>query len=513
MSPGKTTFIKGAGAMGAALLLVFAVSTLFPLAAFPPLRIADLVIRATPGDFATAMIENLGVNAKRGLAAGVIATAIAGGGLLALWISKAESSAKKAKRAILAGGGVFLGSMLLNLGSASAGSLTAAVVYVVAAFVFIKMAAGVPLLAVIGPRRMKGGETPLDTMSRSRRSLFVKFAWLFGGVLIAGTYGRSWMSNRSQKVAIVPAAKPFSPPPADGAFPTVPGLAQEITRTEDFYNIDINLIKPTVDHVDWRLKIHGLVGTPYELSYEQMQTEFEVVEMVHTLTCISNEVGGHLISTAVWRGVRLKDVLERAGLETGIVDMVFRGAEGYSDSFPIAKALEDTTLLVFGMNGEALSKTHGFPARIIVPGIYGMKNVKWLTDIEAVDHDYQGYWMVRGWSDVARIKTASRIDTPHDTNYVDQPVKVAGMAWAGDRGIRRVEVSEDGGGTWTPALLKRELSPLTWRLWAHDLKREKGKVRVLVRAIDGEGEMQSVESARPHPDGVSGLHFIDINVE
>lgn len=512
-NPNKARFLRGAGGMGSALLLVYAIATMFPLVSNPSVRVADLLIRLTPGDFATAMIENVGPNAKRGLAIAVNLVAILGGGLLAVWIGRAGAGARKARRALLAGTGIFVASVLLNLGTPGAGSLGVGLVYVAAAFVYIKMAAEVPLLSVIEPKRPRGAETPVDAINRSRRGLFGKFAFLFGGVLFAGTFGRSWFKGRSAKVNIVPAARPFDPPPMDPNFPSVPGQAREITRTADFYNIDINIVKPTVDQVAWRLKIKGMVDKPYELTYEQMQNDFEVIEMVHTLTCISNEVGGNLISTGVWRGVRLKDVLARAGLKTGIVDLVFRGAEGYSDSIPVKKGIEDTTLLVFGLNGEALPKIHGFPARIIVPDIYGMKNVKWLTEIEAVDQDYQGYWMVRGWSDEARVKTASRFDTPRDTNYVPQGTMLAGMAWAGNRGIRRVEVSEDGGSTWTPAVLKRELSPLTWRLWATELKREKGKVRVLVRAIDGEGEMQSSKPARPHPDGASGYHFIDINVE
>ncbi|MGQ0678244.1 MAG: molybdopterin-dependent oxidoreductase [Actinomycetota bacterium] len=513
MGQRRSAFLRGAGGMAAALLLVFGISSPLPLVANPALRIADLLIRVTPGGFATAMIETLGANAKRGLAVGVTLAAIVAGGLIGMWIDRAGTSAGKSRRALIAGAGVFAGSVLLTIGTQAAGSIMVALAYAASSFVFMKLAAGVPLLAAVEPKKVEGDETPLDAISRSRRSLFVRFAWLMGGVLAAGTFGRSWYQDRASKVPIVPAAKPFDPPPVDPDFPSVPGLAREITRTEDFYNIDINLVKPAVDHQSWRLKIGGLVGQPYELSYEQMQTEFEVVEMVHTLTCISNEVGGHLISTAVWRGVRLKDVLQRAQVDSGVVDLVFKGAEGYSDSIPLGKAVQDTTLLVFGMNGEALPKVHGFPARIIVPGIYGMKNVKWLTEIEAVDHDYQGYWMVRGWSDEARIKTASRIDTPQDVAFVPGGTKLAGVAWAGDRGIRRVEISEDRGATWTPAVLKRELGPLTWRLWATDLKRQQGKVRVMVRAVDGLGEVQSDRPERPHPSGSSGLHFIDINVE
>src|SRR5205823_13901079 len=183
-----------------------------------------------------------------------------------------------------------------------------------------------------------------------------------------------------------------------------------------------------VDHTGWQLAMGGLVDRPYRLTYETLQRSFEVVEMAHTLTCVSNEVGGGLISTAIWRGVRLKDVLERAGLRTGVEDVVFRAADNYSDSIPLAKALEDRTLVVFGMDGAALPREHGFPARIIVPGIYGMKNVKWVTSIEAVARDYQGYWQERGWSDLARVKTESRIDVPADGSVVARGTKVAGIA-------------------------------------------------------------------------------------
>jgi len=214
--------------------------------------------------------------------------------------------------------------------------------------------------------------------------------------------------------------------------------------------------------------------------------------------------------------VRLRDVLERVGLAPGVVDVVFRSAEGYSDSIPVAKALEDTTLVVFGMNGRALPIEHGFPARIIVPGIYGMKNVKWLMGIEAVDRDYQGYWMVRGWSDEARVKTQSRVDVPAGgvvSSRGEGPAKVGGVAWAGDRGIQRVEVSEDEGLTWRLAVLKRELSPVAWRLWAADLAPGGGGRQLLVRAVDGRGEIQAAKRTRPHPDGASGYHRVRLEVE
>jgi DMSO/TMAO reductase YedYZ molybdopterin-dependent catalytic subunit len=314
--------------------------------------------------------------------------------------------------------------------------------------------------------------------------------------------------RRNSRVAIAPAAQPFSPPPGDPSFPSVPGLSPEITDNASFYNVDIDFLKPSVDARTWRLTVGGLVAHPFELTFQELQSSFEVVEMAHTLSCISNEVGGNLVSTAVWRGVRMRDVLARAGTQPNVAELVFKSVEGYSDSIPIAKAIEPTTLVVFGMNGVALPTAHGFPARVIVPGIYGMKNVKWLTSITAIGHHYRGYWEVRGWDDVARVKTESRIDVPAAGSAVRLPSKLAGVAWAGDRRVMAVEVSQDGGTTWRPALLKRELSPVAWRLWAADIGEGSGMQRVLVRATDGTGAVQTAEVSSPHPDGASGYDSV-----
>jgi DMSO/TMAO reductase YedYZ molybdopterin-dependent catalytic subunit len=438
---------------------------------------------------------------------------VAAGGLVGIWVHQGESDARKARRVITAGAVLVVASLLLALGDVNGITPVAVVIYTVAALVFAKMCLDTPLLAAVEPRRAKDGETPLDAMSGSRRNFLVRAAWAIGGLLAGGSILRAVLKRRdTPKVTIVEAARPYLAPDDDD-FPVIPGHTPEITATENFYNVDINIVKPVVDHLDWRLKVHGLVDSPYELTYDTMQSDFEVVEMAHTLTCISNEVGGDLISTAIWRGVRLKEVLDRAELKDGIVDIVFRGAEGYSDSIPLAEALQSDTLLVFGMNGEALNAEHGFPARIIVPNIYGMKNVKWLTEIEAVATDYQGYWMVRGWSDEAVVRTQSRFDVPSGNERVRTGDRLAGIAWAGDRGIRRVEISTDRGKTWSPAVLKRELSNRTWRLWASELKAGPGKVRVLVRAVDGEGDVQSAQGSRPHPAGATGYHMLDLTVE
>ncbi|MGH2720687.1 MAG: molybdopterin-dependent oxidoreductase, partial [Actinomycetota bacterium] len=311
---------------------------------------------------------------------------------------------------------------------------------------------------------------------------------------------------------IARALRPFTRPQPDAGFPAVEGHTPELTPTADFYNVDINIVKPRVDHTSWNLSVGGAVDRPYKLTYDTLQSDFEVVELAHTLTCISNEVGGDLISTTVWRGVRLRDVLERAGVGEGTVDIVFRAAENYSDSISLAKALEERTLVVFGMDGAPLPRDHGFPARIIVPGIYGMKNVKWVESIEAVPEDYQGYWMDRGWSDEAVVKTQSRIDVPARGSTVAEGSKAAGIAWAGDRGISAVEVSDDGGETWRAARLERELSGVAWRRWVADLGAGTGAGTLVVRARDGAGQLQESRRTRTHPDGASGYHEVSFDV-
>ena len=506
--------MRGLAAMAAALAVAFAVGALFPKAAYPPARLASIIVTITPGDFATRMIETLGHNALRGLSIGVNIGLLMLGGAYALRIERGTTPSSRATRALVGGVVMFIAAMILSLTSAEGSSSLAVVTYLASSYFYARYALGRPLADALQPAPVEGSEMPLDAIRRSRRRFIVRGATIAGVVLVGGVTALKRFGREAlESLRIVDAAKPFVHPPDDPDFPQVAGLSREITDNASFYNVDINIVKPSVDVDRWRLKIHGLVGSPYELDYQSLQNDFEVVELAHTLTCISNEVGGDLISTAVWRGVRLSDVLQRAGLKDSIVDIVFRASEGYSDSIPFQKAMEETTLVVFGMNGVALPREHGFPARIIVPGIYGMKNVKWLTEIEAVDHDYQGYWMVRGWSDEAIIKTQSRIDVPFDTAEVKAGAHLAGVAWAGDRGIDRVEVSDDGGTTWQAAVLKRPLSPVAWRLWVAEITQGAGKRKVVVRATDGAGEVQTTRRTKPHPDGSSGLDSVVFTVK
>jgi DMSO/TMAO reductase YedYZ molybdopterin-dependent catalytic subunit len=267
-----------------------------------------------------------------------------------------------------------------------------------------------------------------------------------------------------------------------------------------------------VDEASWTLRLDGLVRRPRQLGYQEL-LGLPAVEQYVTLQCISNQVGGDLVSTAKWTGVPLADVLALAGgVAPGAVRVVLHAVGGYSDSLPVAKALQRTTVVAYGMNDQTLPRRHGYPARIIAPGIYGMKNVKWLQRIEVVDYEYQGYWQRSdGWDNVAVIKTASRIDTPRPLDGVRGGAAVAGIAWAGERGVRQVEVSADGGATWMPAVLRRELARAAWRQWRLDWHpRRRGRTTLQVRAVDGGGAPQIAAPAPPHPSGASGYHHVEV---
>ena len=296
----------------------------------------------------------------------------------------------------------------------------------------------------------------------------------------------------------------------DGVFPNIDNLALEITPTRDFYQVSKNAFDPQVDVRRWKLEVAGLVDNPLALTYDEMKA-LPPVEQYATLACISNEVGGDLIGNALWRGVRLKDVLEKAGLKQGVVDIVLRASDDYTDSIPLDRGMADGTLLVYEMNGEPLTPEHGFPVRLLVPGIYGMKNVKWITRVEAVDFDFRGYWQRRGWDDRAEYKTMSRIDAPDRS--VKGEAAIAGIAFAGDRGISKVEVSTDGRKTWEPAEIKSPLSRLTWVLWRSSWSPEQpGKHRIVVRATDGFGVTQTAQPAPPAPSGSSGYDNRTVDV-
>jgi DMSO/TMAO reductase YedYZ molybdopterin-dependent catalytic subunit len=277
-----------------------------------------------------------------------------------------------------------------------------------------------------------------------------------------------------------------------------------LTETDDFYHVSKNFSDPRVDAGGWSLAIGGLVNTPLSFTLEQL-TQRATTRKITTLGCISNELNGHLIGTAEWIGVPLAELLNEAGVQGGVIDLKLHAADDYEDSIPLERGLDPDTLIVVGMNGEALRDDHGFPARLIVPGIYGMKNVKWLDRIELVDHDFQGYWQTRGWSDPAPYQIWGRIDSP-DGTIAPGPFTAAGLASAGDRDVARVEVSLDDGGTWAEAQIEPSINPpFTWVRWAFPFEAVDGQdFTMKIRVTDGAGTVMDETERAPLPDGATG---------
>lgn len=518
----RRLFLRGAGSMGLCLAFLYGVHSLAPVVTFPPFRLAGLIRDATPGDLATAAIESAvrlskqtGIELLEHAALGALSVAafsllLAFGGTAAVLIGGGPTQLRRARRGFVVAISTLVSLSLLAVTGPDGLGLFSLTVYAFTSFAFAGLATKGRNFSIM-ESQVAPGEMPLDVIRRSRRRFLRRSTAAVGGLFAGAAVVRFFTRpDNSASVRIVSADERFVPPPPDPAFDKLAGLSREITPVDDFYNVDINISKPNVDHESWRLQIHGDVDRPFQLTYRELQGRFPVVEMASTLSCISNEVGGDLVSTAIWRGVRLKDILQAAGPRPDARELIFRASDGYSDSISLEKGLADDTLVAFGMNGVALPRVNGFPARMVIPGIYGMKNVKWLESIEVSDKDHLGYWQTRGWSDLARVKTQSRIDSPTSGATVAAPAKIAGVAWAGDRGIAAVNVSTDGGKTWQPAILKRELAPNAWRLWAADIDLEGKNRKLLVRATDGEGKAQEVRRTRTHPSGASGLHSISV---
>jgi DMSO/TMAO reductase YedYZ molybdopterin-dependent catalytic subunit len=301
-------------------------------------------------------------------------------------------------------------------------------------------------------------------------------------------------------------------------------LASELTPTYLFYRIDINPIVPVVDEKTWNLTVKGLVGNPVTVTYGEIKS-MPFVEQYATLECVSNKIGGDLIGTALWRGIRLKDLLDRAKVMPGAKYIVFRCSDGYDVGIPLENGMMDGTLLAYDMNLAPLTTAHGFPVRAIVPGLYGMMNPKWITEIEIVDNVYEGYWQRNGWTNTADVHTNSSIVIPgqapirHRFRKLDEtPIivpgekaPIAGIAFGGDRGISKVEVSTDGGTTWKSAVIKDPLSRFTWVLWtAGFTPTGKENYNIVVRATDKTGQVQTSELNKPFPDGATGYHLVNV---
>lgn len=449
-----------------------------PEGAFPPLVLAQWLVNRSPGWLDTLAIERLGHLTLPSLAtatgAALIAAAAGLGALAGAFGHPRAAPAIPVMFALASAPALDGGALAWSVFGAATGAVVAWLVTLVAGMAV--MSAGMLLSGRL--RRRPAGP------------------------------GRVLEGLRFQEAA--PAAPPS---PVDGAFDDIEGLTARVTPIGSFYVVDEALADPLVDPATWRLGVGGKVARPLSLSLDDLLA-FPAVERFQTLECISNPVGGELISTTKWTGVELRRVLEAADPRPGAVEVVFRSADGYSESLPLAVASDPDTLIAYGMDGRALSVAHGFPARILSAGTYGMKNPKWLVEIELVTSPYDGFWETRGWSKAAMVKTWCRIDTPPSGRRGEGARPIAGVAFAGDRGVSRVEVSTDDGVTWSRAELEPALSPLSWVRWRFDwVPARTGLHTIRARARDGDGVVQTSEFAPPHPDGASSYPVIAFTVD
>jgi DMSO/TMAO reductase YedYZ molybdopterin-dependent catalytic subunit len=334
----------------------------------------------------------------------------------------------------------------------------------------------------------------------------------------SGLVGRTLLNQRAMAVAAVPPipapiAPAASPPP--GAELAVDGITPLVVPNRDFYRIDTSLLTPRLDAASWSLTVNGMVDRPYEINYEQLLA-MPLVEQYVTIACVSNEVGGGLVGNALWRGVRLREVLDRAGVQAGATQVVGRSFDGWTAGFPTAwlDAADREALVAVAMNGAPLPPEHGYPARLIVPGLFGyVSATKWLTNIELTTLEaFDAYWVPLGWAKEAPILTQARIDVPSNHfGLAPGAQPIAGVAWAPDRGISAVEVQVDDG-TWAPAELSTPISDATWVQWQYRWEATPGQHTLRVRATDGTGEVQTSEVTRPAPDGARGYHTITVQV-
>ena len=537
-------FVAGlaAGAVAVAVSLIIKETT---AGLFLPEIASQALFSVTPGEFESQAVENFGPLAKYSAFIGSIIANIVAFGIIAIFLDKLFARLKRRGyllEALLSSAlsyiiFIIIAIILVTLIQSRSGIQVVPLPLIVLSLIPSQLAFGFVLSSFFhGRTKRKSPEVPEPIPSKPTDTMDIKysrraFLRLIAASAVAlpiiflGVDRLLSRQNEEQELASTttnllpqtgPRPKGFEDPNL------APLLASEVTPTYLFYRIDINPIVPQVDSKTWNLRIKGLVEKPFTINYDQIKSMPSVEEYV-TLECISNKIGGDLISTALWKGVRLSQLLEKAAIKPNVKYVVFRCADGYDVGIPIEKSQMEGTILAYDMNYAPLTPKHGFPVRAIVPGLYGMMNPKWLTEIELVDSVYEGYWQRLGWRNNAEDNTGStvlipgqaparqrfrKLDETEDTSYGDK-VPIAGIAFAGNRGISKVEVSTDGGTTWKTARIKDPLSQYTWVLWtAGYVPPNKENYKIVVRATDKTGNTQTIEMRPPFPNGATGYHTI-----
>jgi DMSO/TMAO reductase YedYZ molybdopterin-dependent catalytic subunit len=356
----------------------------------------------------------------------------------------------------------------------------------------------------------EGGPTRRSFLLWSGGAAAVGVLLLVGGTVLRA--GSQAVESVRSALRLPPPAKSAPPIPA-GAQVDVPGMTPVVTPNDSFYRIDTAIVVPNVNPADWSLRIHGLVANEVTLTWDQLLA-LPLEESVTTLMCVSNEVGGDLIGNAVWLGYPVRELLARA-VPSADADMVLsRSIDGFTASTPIEALTDDrNAILAVGMNGEPLPLVHGFPVRMVVPGLYGyVSATKWITELEVTRYaDATAYWTERGWSPKGPVKLESRIDVPRTSALAVGDTVIAGVAWQQHVGVSGVEVRIDEG-TWMPAQLATAISDDTWVQWSLPWNATSGQHRIQCRAISATGEVQTGTVASTVPDGATGWDSRTVSV-
>jgi DMSO/TMAO reductase YedYZ molybdopterin-dependent catalytic subunit len=496
--------VAAAGALGASEL----VAGLVPGAPSLVLSVGSAVIDLQPPGAKDFVVALFGTNDKLALQIAVVIASLAIGAGLGIVALRRPGIASAA---FVAFAGI---GFVASLGDPSVSPAIAAVVSGVAAVVGTQL---LQRLIAMLPRGT-GEERAAPAMPDwRRRSFLLRSAGIVVGAAVAGVAGRSLLERQRQSPAQADAELPLpgevaTLPP--GAELPVPGLTPLVVPNDEFYRIDTALIVPSVDLASWRLRIHGLVDRETTFTFGEL-VALGTIEQYVTIACVSNEVGGDLVGNAKWTGVRLRDVLAIAGVRPEATQLVGRAVDGWTAGMPTAWVMDESRepLIAVQMNDDPLPLAHGFPARLIVPGLFGyVSATKWLAELELTTWEaFNGYWVPLGWAKEGPILTQSRIDVPRNGSRVATGRNtIAGVAWAPDRGVRAVEVSVDG--TWQPATMSTPISDATWVQWRLDWDAPAGDHTLAVRATDGTGEVQTDQHSPPAPDGARGYHTIRINV-
>ena len=483
--------------------LVAAVSRTFTS---PVIAVGDRVVDLVPTALKDLAISLFGTKDKIALLVGIAIAIALYSALLGVLASR--------NRLRLTGAGVALFALIGSL--AALGERTGAAWYTPLPTVVGAVVAGAALLfyarRIFNPDREPASEMLHPT---PRRRFLAATGVMAAGAGLTAFSGRR-LSERfsaadSRAAVTLPSPVEALPIAPDGIQAT--NAAPFFTPNADFYRIDTALVVPQVPIETWTLRGTGLVDQELTLDYQGL-LERDLIERDITLTCVSNTVGGELMGTARWVGARLDDLLDEAGIQSTADQIVGRSVDGYTCGFPTATLDGRDALVAVAMNGEALPLEHGFPARLIVPGLYGyVSATKWLSEIELTTFDaFDHYWVPRGYAAEAPIKLQSRIDTPRGLDRIDPgPFVVGGVAWAQTVGIEAVEISVDDD-DWEPADLADELNDMTWRQWSFPWTATPGRHSIKVRAKDRNGAIQTPDRSEPLPNGATGHHKIVVLV-